>query len=254
MTQTMNTNDGCSDNQCACRHDTDKEFEDTKHEFTVIAPMDDEPCCGSSPADPSGPEEKPGYFLWHFVDGFMNTSAGKVPRVKTSTGFFDLLGTLGTRIGINRYNYKIAPGLYCTGNPTHDSPVFVSANYKLSFDLLRKKLDRISSWIVVLDTRGINVWCAAGKGTFGTDEVISRVKQTGLEKIVHHRDLILPQLSATGVSAKKVHDGCGFKVIWGPVHSKDLKQFIRNGNRGRRNSIPLSPLSGTSPSWHCSLP
>ena len=226
MTQTNNPNGSCSDKECACERDTDM-----RPEFTVIGPVNDQPCCGSPPGDPSGPDEIPGYVLWHFVDDFINTSAGKVPRVKTSISTSDLLGTFGARTGINRNNYRIAPGLYCTGDPTHDSPVFVSANYKLSFDNLRKGLDGISSWVIVLDTRGINVWCAAGKGTFSTDEIISKVKQTGLEKIVNHRELILPQLSATGVSAKKVKKGCGFKVIWGPVRSKDLKQFIRNGNR-----------------------
>ena len=226
MTQTNNPNGSFSDKECACGRDTDM-----VPEFTILAPVDDQPCCGSSPGDPSGPDERAGYVLWHFVDGFINTPVGKVPRVKTSPSLSDLLGTFGARTGINRYNYRIAPGLYCTGSPTHNSPVFVSANYKLSFDNLRKGLDGISSWVVVLDTRGINVWCAAGKGTFSTDEIISKVKQTGLEKIVNHRELILPQLSATGVSAKKVKKGCGFKVVWGPVRSKDLKQFIRNGNR-----------------------
>jgi len=62
-------------------------------------------------------------------------------------------------------------GLYAIGNPVPDAPVFVSANYTLSFDALRSALDGIDvlSWFI--DTKGINVWCAAGKGTFGTDEL-----------------------------------------------------------------------------------
>ena len=76
------------------------------------------------------------------------------------------------RWAINRGGHRVAPGLYALGNPTADSPVFVSANYTLSFDALREALAGMAGYILVLDTQGINVWCAAGKGTFGTDELV----------------------------------------------------------------------------------
>jgi hypothetical protein len=141
----------------------------------------------------------------------------------------DILGTFKVRCGIGRNAYRISPGLYCTGTPTDESPVMISANYKLSFDQLRFNLAGRDAWLLVLDTRGINVWCAAGKGTFSTDEVVRRVKASGLEKRVRHRKLILPQLSATGVSAHSVKKQCGFEVLWGPVKAGDLKAFIDSG-------------------------
>ena len=67
--------------------------------------------------------------------------------------------------------YTVEPGLYSVGNPGNDSPVLVSANYKLTFDVLRRNLAGLNCWLLILDTKGINVWCAAGKGTFGTDEL-----------------------------------------------------------------------------------
>ena len=102
----------------------------------------------------------------------------------------------------------------------------VTANYKLSFDTLRRELTSIDAWILVLDTRGINVWCAAGKGTFSTQEVAYRVQATRLTNIVSHRRLILPQLSATGVSARQVKTLCGFEVVWGPVHARHIIEFL----------------------------
>ena len=80
------------------------------------------------------------------------------------------------------------------GRPGPESPVFVTSNYTLSFDALRTSIKGIDGYILVLDTKGINVWCAAGKGTFGTDEVIKRVQETELAQVVSHRRLILPQL------------------------------------------------------------
>ena len=49
---------------------------------------------------------------------------------------------------------------------------------KLSFDILRRELKGLNAWVLVLDTKSINVWCAAGKGTFSTNELISRMSAT----------------------------------------------------------------------------
>jgi len=123
----------------------------------------------------------------------------------------------------------VAPGLYSMGDAVPASPVLVTANYKLSFDVLRKELDKENVWILVLDTRGVNVWCAAGKKTFSTHEVIRRVKMTRLQEIVSHKRLILPQLSATGVSGKQVKKACGFRVTWGPIQARDIRSFLKAG-------------------------
>jgi hypothetical protein len=108
-----------------------------------------------------------------------------------------------------------------------ESPVFVSANYTLSFDALRSSLAGIDGYILVLDTKGINVWCAAGKGTFGTDEIVNRVTATQLKEVVKHRKLILPQLSAPGVAAHEVKKRTGFWVEYGPVRAADLPEYLK---------------------------
>ena len=194
-------------------------------------PDDDAPCCGPKPGPPSSPHERPGYTLLHFVDDFVDSATGPVARVKTTLQVKDFMGTIRARLGVSRDRYRVAPGLYCVGSPSADSPVLVTANYKLSFDSLRKELDDVDAWILVLDTRGVNVWCAAGKRTFSTEEVLRQVKRVGLEKLITHRELILPQLGAPGVSSHLVKKGCGFKVIWGPIRANDLKIFLNNGQQ-----------------------
>ena len=186
-------------------------------------------CCGGGVPKPASPHEKPGFRLWEFVEAFMDTPAGPIPQVRSQMVPADHRGTACARVGIGRDSYAVAPGLYGVGSPDERSPVMVTANYKLSFDALRVSLAGIDAWILVLDTRGINVWCAAGKGTFSTREVAERVKATGLEKLVTHRRLILPQLSATGVAARQVKTLCGFEVVWGPVQARDIKTFLDNG-------------------------
>jgi hypothetical protein len=132
------------------------------------------------------------------------------------------------RVGVNRNEHRVAPGLYALGNPTPDSTVFVSANYSLSIDALRSALDGIDGYILVLDTKGINVWCAAGKGTFGTDEIVNRVFVTRLKEVVNHRKLILPQLGAPGVAAHEVKKRTGFWVEYGPVRASDVPEYLKS--------------------------
>lgn len=193
------------------------------------ASSDTAPCCGPPPGPESSPYEKPGYTIQPFVGTFVNTALGHIPSIKTRTEFWDWMGTIKARLGIGRDWYRVSPGLYAVGKPDSASPVLVSANYKLTFDVLRKALKTIDAWILVVDTRGINVWCAAGKKLFSTQALTRWVNRTGLERLVDHRRLILPQLSATGVSAHQVKKQSGFEVVWGPVRATDIPEFLQNG-------------------------
>jgi hypothetical protein len=146
------------------------------------------------------------------------------------------------RLGIDREGHRLAPGLYALGRPTSDSPVLVTANYTLSFDALRTSLRGRDAYLLVLETYGINVWCAAGKGTFGTEEVNRRIHATHLETVVRHRRIILPQLGAPGVDAMAVRKATGFRADFGPVRAADLPEYLRTGNASpamRRVRFPL---------------
>jgi hypothetical protein len=155
----------------------------------------------------------------------------------------DRLDGCKVRWGIGRYDYTVVPGVYALGEPGADSPVLVTANYKLSFDALRRELSGQDAWLLPIDTNGINVWCAAGKRTFGTDTLVQALRSTDLGRLVNHRKLILPQLGAPGVAAREVKRQTGFEVKWGPVRSADIPEFLESGGKvqpGMRNmEFPL---------------
>ncbi len=156
----------------------------------------------------------------------------KAKRVSSEWSRSDYSGSIKCRISNSfRMKYKIEPGLYAVGEPDANSEVFASANYKLSFDVLRKALKGLSAWILVLDTKGINVWCAAGKGTFGTEELVKRISRVKLGNFLNHRRIILPQLGAVGVNADSVFKRTGFKVYFGHVYAKDIKAYLNAGRR-----------------------
>ncbi|WP_148208277.1 mercury methylation corrinoid protein HgcA [Methanosphaerula palustris] len=132
------------------------------------------------------------------------------------------------RLGVDRMGHLVRPGLYELGHPDRTAQVIVTANYTLTFDAVRSALDGIDVYLLVLDTYGVNVWCAAGKGTFGTDELVRRIEATGLAGVVDHRRVILPQFGAPGVSAPEVVRRSDFRVEWGPVRARDLPAYLAN--------------------------
>ncbi len=150
-------------------------------------------------------------------------------RITTDWRLSDYIGAIAVRLNINRMDYAVKPGLYRVGNPGKNSPVLVSANYKLSFDVLRRELAGVDAWLLVLDTKGVNVWCAAGKGTFGTAELVKQIAGTKLAEVVTSRTVILPQLGAPGVSAQMVSAFSGFSVKYGPVRASDIKKYLSAG-------------------------
>jgi len=171
----------------------------------------------------------------HWIISEINTDDRKVPVVSTDLSFRDQVGRIRSRLGSFRMRYEVNPSLYAVGQPDENSPVFISANYKLSFDLLRCSLKGIDGFILVLDTKGINVWCAAGKGTFGTEELIERIRGAKLGDVVRHRRIVIPQLGASGIQSHTVHKCTGFKVFFGPVYAKDISKYLKNGCRATQS-------------------
>lgn len=198
-----------------------------------ISLMPSVPACGCGPDQGSKPggHGRAGDIRCHWVTGFLETPAGPVPQIQTRLTARDKVTTAALRCGIHRYRYTVAPGLYAAGRPGAGSEVLVTANFKLSFDHLRRELAGLNLWILVLDTQGINVWCAAGKGTFATGELVQRIRTSGLAGIVDHRRVILPQLGATGVAASAVKADSGFRVVYGPVRASDIPKFLKNNRR-----------------------
>ena len=124
---------------------------------------------------------------------------------------------------------KIQPGLYMLGNPDSKSPVLVTGNFDLTVRRLVKAINgRVHAWILVTDTAGINIWCAAGAGYFTAEKIMAAMKISRLEEIVSHRRLILPQLCACGVDGWKLRQESGWEVLWGPVRAIDIPAYLAN--------------------------
>lgn len=119
-------------------------------------------------------------------------------------------------------------GLIKIGNPDRSSLVFLTCNYNLTLERVKRALEGIDCYLLVSNSRGINVWCAATGGLFTNHDVVSVLKTSGIEELVDQRIVVLPQLAATGIEVKTIRKKTGWKVIWGPVYAKDIPNFIES--------------------------
>ncbi|MGM0607201.1 MAG: mercury methylation corrinoid protein HgcA [Candidatus Muiribacteriota bacterium] len=152
----------------------------------------------------------------------------EIKKLSCNLTVYDKIIWILAKIGFSRMSYCFNPGLYKIGNPDENSHLLVTSNYKLSVDCLRESLKGINCWLLVLDTNGINVWCAAGKGTFGTSQIIDKINELNIKKVINHNNIIIPQLGASGICGFKVKKETGFNVIFGPVRADDIPLFLKN--------------------------
>jgi len=118
-------------------------------------------------------------------------------------------------------------GLIKIGNPGRHSPVLITGNFHLTVQRVKKSLHGLDVYLLVANSRGINVWCAAAGGHLTNRDVISVLKTSGIEKLVDHRRVILPQLAATGIEGRVIARKTGWKVVWGPVYARDIPEFLQ---------------------------
>ncbi len=127
---------------------------------------------------------------------------------------------------------KVKPGLYAVGRPGPDSPVLVTGNFDLTVRRLVRAIDgQVDAWLLVADSAGINVWCAAGGGYLTAERIVAAAKAAGLDGLVSHRALVLPQLCANGVDGRRLREATGWQVHWGPVRASDIPAYLAAGRR-----------------------
>lgn len=120
-------------------------------------------------------------------------------------------------------------GLIRIGKPDPTSPVLLTGNFRLTVERVKRALRGVDAYLLVANSRGVNVWCAATGGLLSSHDVVSVLKTSGIEQLVNHRTLVLPQLAATGIEGRVVHRRTGWHVVWGPVRTEDVPAFLDAG-------------------------
>jgi NAD-dependent dihydropyrimidine dehydrogenase PreA subunit len=146
----------------------------------------------------------------------------KAPRLRSLS--VDIVQTL-----LRVLPFPCRTGLVRIGNPGRSAPVLLTCNFRLTVERVKRALDGIDAYLLVANSRGVNVWCAATGGLLTNHDVVSVLKTSGIGDLVDHRQVILPQLAATGIEGKTVREKTGCKVVWGPVRADAIPAFLRCG-------------------------
>ncbi|MFX1510169.1 MAG: HgcAB-like fusion protein [Promethearchaeota archaeon] len=150
------------------------------------------------------------------------------PTVHVRSRIMSVAETIFRWVGV-----PLAPGYIAVGQPSTESPVLVTCNYDLTVRRVLKTLQhaQVDCFVLVAPTRGINVWCAACGGDFTAHSVIAAIKLSGINSLVQHRRLILPQLAASGVDPDVIEEETGWSAQFGPVKAKDIPAYLQKGSQ-----------------------
>jgi hypothetical protein len=129
--------------------------------------------------------------------------------------------------------FAVKPGLYYVWQRDENAPIIVTANNYLTVFLLVRRIGKRNVRLLVIDTRGINVWCAAGKGQFSSSEIIDKATYFGLINRENKKTFILPKFSLAGVNLAELRNN-GIHPIIGPLYAKDVPSFLDQGTYENR--------------------
>lgn len=148
---------------------------------------------------------------------------------------YSLLWLLNTAFRF--FPWPTRSGLRPVGEPGPESPVLLTGNFALTVARVERALRGLDAWLLIVDSHGINVWCAAAGGHLTTHDAISALKTTGIGERVEHRQVILPQLAATGIEVDRLRQRTGWEAVWGPVEAARLPAFLRGEETPRMRQV-----------------
>lgn len=117
-------------------------------------------------------------------------------------------------------------GLYYTGQKyDNDTPLLVSCNFLLTVVLLFYTLKGMNVRILIIDTKGVNVWCSAGKGQFSAKTIIQELQKYTPDYIEPKPQIIIPKLALSGIQLADLRKK-DIRPIIGPVYMNDLPAYL----------------------------
>jgi NAD-dependent dihydropyrimidine dehydrogenase PreA subunit len=141
------------------------------------------------------------------------------------------------------FPFPTRTGLRVIGQPGPEAPVFVTCNFDLTVRRVLRELAGLDCYLLVVNSKGINVWCASGGGILNAHSLVSVLKTSRIAERVSHRRLILPQLSAPGIDVALVEAETGWHCKFGPVYAEDIPAYVaanfQKTDELRRARFPL---------------
>ena len=124
---------------------------------------------------------------------------------------------------------QVDPKIYPIGEPTEDSPVFITTNFSLTYFMVSGEIENsgISAHLVVCDTEGQSVLTAWAAGKFVGETIAKFIKEIGLDQQVKTRKIVIPGF-VSQISGDLEENLPGWEVIVGCQEASDIPSFVKN--------------------------
>ncbi len=124
---------------------------------------------------------------------------------------------------------QVDPKIYPIGEPTEDSPVFITTNFSLTYFMVSGEIENsgISAHLVVCDTEGQSVLTAWAAGKFVGETIAKFIKEIDLDQKVKTRKIVIPGF-VSQISGDLEENLPGWEVIVGCQEASDIPSFVKN--------------------------
>ncbi len=123
---------------------------------------------------------------------------------------------------------QVAQNIYKVGDAKENAPLMITTNFSLSYFIVRGEVEnsKVPSWLAVMDNEGLSVLTAWAAGKFTASKIAQFISESGVEKNIKHKELIIPGYVAvlSGALEEKLP---GWKITVGPREANQLPTFLK---------------------------
>jgi acetyl-CoA decarbonylase/synthase complex subunit gamma len=123
---------------------------------------------------------------------------------------------------------QVAQNIYKIGDAKESSPLMITTNFSLSYFIVRGEVEnsKVPAWLAVMDNEGLSVLTAWAAGKFTAGKIAQFITESGADKSVSHKELIIPGYVAilSGALEEKLP---GWKITVGPREANQLPSFLK---------------------------
>jgi len=123
---------------------------------------------------------------------------------------------------------QVEPKIYEIGEPTKDSPVFVTTNFSLTYFIVSGEIENsgLNAWLIIPECEGMSVLTAWAAGKFSGATIGKFCKEINLNDAVDTREIIIPGYVAQ-ISGELEENMPGWKVLVGTQEASDMESWVK---------------------------
>ncbi|HXX57496.1 MAG TPA: acetyl-CoA decarbonylase/synthase complex subunit gamma [Thermodesulfovibrionales bacterium] len=124
---------------------------------------------------------------------------------------------------------QVEQKIYPIGEPTPESPLMITTNFSLTYFIVSGEVEnsKVPCRLAVMDCEGLSVLTGWAAGKFTASKIAQFIQESGVEKEIKHKELIIPGYVAilSGAIEEKLP---GWKVTVGPREANALPAFLKS--------------------------